>query len=324
MFRLLSFAFLVACQPQTGTSAVPGELPSTGAAIMTVNGVNVTQATVDAILAQFPAGQKEEFLAQGGMDRIKEQLSLTEALYQEAIKANVHTDPDIKVTIALAVREAMVQALIAKQAETRVTDDKIKTWYEDHLVQFRKSEVDLAMIVVQSEEEANAALEEINGGKAFADVAKEKSIDPQAKTTGGDMGKMESSALPPQLRMQVDNTEAGNIAGPVNMGGAFALIQVKSKSENVQALEDVKEDIRENVKREEAQSYVEEIKTAAQIVDLSAAKIEAPAADAPAAEAPAADAPAAEAPAADAPAADAPADEAPAADAPAADAPAAQ
>ena len=114
--------------------------------------------------------------------------------------------------------------------------------------QFRKSEVDLAMIVVQSEEEAKAALEEINGGKAFADVAKEKSIDPQAKTTGGDMGKMESSALPPQLRMQVDNTEAGNIAGPVNMGGAFALIQVKSKSENVQALEEVKEDIRENVK----------------------------------------------------------------------------
>ena len=288
MFRILSLVFLLACQQQAAAPVVPGELPSTGAAIMTVNGVNVTQATVDAILAQFPEGQKEEFLAQGGMDRIKEQLSLTEALYQEAVKANVHTDPDTKVTIALAVREAMVQALIAKQADTRVTDAKVQTWYDDHLVQYRKSEVDLGMIVLQSEEEAKAALDEINAGKPFAEVAKEKSIDPQAKTTGGDMGKMESSALPPQLRMQVDSTEAGKIAGPVNMGGAFALLLVKSKTENVQPLEEVKEEIRENVKREEAQAYVEEIKTAAQIVDLSAATIEAPAAPAAPAEAPAA------------------------------------
>ena len=85
--------------------------------------------------------------------------------------------------------------------------------------------------------------------------------------------------------MQVDSTEAGKIAGPVNMGGAFALLLIKSKTENVQPLEEVKEEIRENVKREEAQAYVEEIKTAAQIVDLSAATIEAPAAPA---EAPAA------------------------------------
>jgi peptidyl-prolyl cis-trans isomerase C len=278
MFRILPLVFLIACQPQAVEVAPPGELPTTGQAIMTVNGTNISQTTVDAILSQFPEAQKEEFLAQGGMERIKEQLSITEALYQEAIKAGIHNDSNTQVTIALAVREAMVQALIQKQAEARVTDEKLQTWYDDHLVQFRKSELDLAMVVVQTEEEAKLALEEINGGAVFADVAKARSIDPQAATTGGDMGKIEAASLPPQLRMEVENTEAGKIAGPINMGGAFALVHVKEKSDTVQTLEDVKEEISESVKREEAQAYVEEIKTAAQIVDLdSQATVETPA-----------------------------------------------
>ena len=54
---------------QSSSSAhVPGQLPEKGEVVATVNGVNIHQNTVDAILIQFPADQlknsrlKEEWI----------------------------------------------------------------------------------------------------------------------------------------------------------------------------------------------------------------------------------------------------------------------
>ena len=57
---LLSITFMLfsACGEQATSNAssdhTPGQLPSQGEVIATVNGVNIHQNTVDAILKQFP------------------------------------------------------------------------------------------------------------------------------------------------------------------------------------------------------------------------------------------------------------------------------
>ena len=85
MFPILLFLTLSACNP-TAKAPVPGTLPSTGPVIATVNGENITEGTIDAILTQFPPSKVEEIKKTGGIDQIKEQLILTEALYQKAIQ----------------------------------------------------------------------------------------------------------------------------------------------------------------------------------------------------------------------------------------------
>ena len=84
-FFSIAFLFFQACGEEsksTSSAHVPGQLPPTGEVIATVNGKNIHQNTVDAILKQFPDDRIEEFKASGGMEQMKEQLILTEVLYQ--------------------------------------------------------------------------------------------------------------------------------------------------------------------------------------------------------------------------------------------------
>ena len=173
-----------------------------------------------------------------------DQNAFLQALYQEAIKANVHTDPDTKVTIALAVREAMVQPSSPSRRYPRHRRQNQGVVWRC-LVQFESLKW-TCMIVVQSEEEARAALDEINGGKTCRCGQRHRPTSQNHRWRRAN-GR---SALPPQCACRLTAPMRARLAR--EHGRCFALIQVKSKTDNVQAL--VKEDIRENVKKAQAMS----------------------------------------------------------------------
>ena len=80
-------------------------------------------------------------------------------------------------------KESMKTQLAYKEmlkAHVKITDEDLKqTWATYH------PSVDTQMIVLGSEEEANAALKEINDGKSFDEVAKAKSTQEATKKDGG-------------------------------------------------------------------------------------------------------------------------------------------
>ena len=122
-FFSIAFILFQACGEKTKSTSsthIPGQLPPTGEVIATVNGNTIHQSTVDAILKQFPADRIEEFKASGGMEQMKEQLILTEVLYQEAIKLGIHKQDDIKVSLAMAERQVSGRTTVQSQAEARI------------------------------------------------------------------------------------------------------------------------------------------------------------------------------------------------------------
>ena len=262
--NILLLGFILACG-EKAKEATPGALPESGAVIATVNGTNIHQNTVDTILSQFSEEKIKEFKASGGMEQIKEQLVMTEVLYQAALKANIHQESDVQVAMAMAQRGVLAEALVQSQAEKRASDDKIKSWYDEHLVQFRKNEADLSIIMVQTEEEGNAVKALLDGGADFAATAKEKSLDPRTKDNGGSMGKMDLRQLPPAMRTPIEAAEAGALVGPISLMGSWAVFKLNSKDTGVTPLEEVKDEVKENLMREESQAYVEEIRAAAKI-----------------------------------------------------------
>ena len=275
---LFSFAFIMfqACGEQASSSTsvhIPGELPKTGDVIATVNGVNIHQNTVDAILKQFPADRIEEFKAQGGMEQMKEQLILTEALYQEAIKLGIHKQDDIKVSLAMAERQVLAEATVQSQAEARITDEKIQKWYDEHLVQFRVSEADLAMIMLNTEEDATEIKAELDNGADFTAIAKEKSEDPRTKDKGGEMGVMDLKQMPPSIKTPVEAAKNGDIIGPIDLMGKYALFKVNSINKGVKEIAEVKEEIKSNLMQEEGKAYVEEIRAKAQVTEAGKATV---------------------------------------------------
>ena len=115
----LILGLLFACGEQANKATVPGDLPQKGAVIATVNNKTIHQGTVDDILSQFSEDKIKEFKASGGLEQVKEQLVLTEALYQEAIKAKLHEEDDVKTALAMASRGVLAEALVQKNAEKR-------------------------------------------------------------------------------------------------------------------------------------------------------------------------------------------------------------
>ena len=117
----------------------------------------------------------------------------------------------------------LAEATVQSQAEARIKM-KVKTWYDEHLVQFRVSEADLAMIMVSTEEDATPIKEQLDGGADFAAlVKKEKSEDPRTKDKGGAMGTMDLEEMPPTIKEPIENAKDGDVIGPIDPMGKFAI-----------------------------------------------------------------------------------------------------
>jgi len=271
MVLLLSF---LACQTPAPT---PGELPQTGVVIETINGQPFTQGALDAVLAAMPEEARKQIEEQdGAIDQLQEQLITQELLYREALERDLHNEEKVKTQIALAEREALVAAVLNQVADAAATDEALKTWYDEHLVQFRSSEARFGQIVVEDEETALAVVAEIEGGKEFAEVAREKSIDPATAANGGDMGWIDTRQLPPDLSTFAATSEPGAMLEPRALpNGKWFLLTVLEKREEMKAFEDVKDEIKPQVQQEAVIAFVEEQKQALEET-IEGASIEVP------------------------------------------------
>ena len=190
MFSSILLGALMACnQPAPTAEYVPGVIETDGKLIATVNGVQIKDGIVDSLLKDVPEAQRAMILAGPQFAQLKEQLVTTEVLYQEAVKANIHKDKDAQIMMHLTEREVMTDFLVKKLAKAKLTDEKLKQWYDDHAVQFREDKADVFMIATDDQASADAAHVALTSGQAFADVAKEFSVDPRSKDAGGSLGK---------------------------------------------------------------------------------------------------------------------------------------
>ena len=266
MRSIIPFLFLLACQETESTnSAIPGTLPTDGESFAKVNDIPLSKKTIDAIMNRIPASKKEELMAQGVLSQMQDQLITTELIYQKAIADKLHETEESKITMALAQREVLVNAYIQKSLDARLTDAKLQEAYNERLVQYQKTEADMAMIMVSDEALATKLKGDIDGGADFSALAKEHSEDPKAKETGGAMGTLNLQQLPPMLKDPVSKAKDGEVVGPINLMGKFAVIKVNKVVSSVTPFEDVKDSLKETLSRTESQAIVEELKSTAKI-----------------------------------------------------------
>ncbi|HRF96576.1 MAG TPA: peptidylprolyl isomerase, partial [Aggregatilineales bacterium] len=110
-------------------------------------------------------------------------------------------------------------------------------------------------ILVETQAEADAALERINNGEDFGDVAVEISIDPSARGANGDTfaifteGQSSGLYIAGETRDEIDaavfaeGVEVGDILGPIESRLGFYIIEIQEKATRAytaQQLEDKK------------------------------------------------------------------------------------
>ena len=85
-------------------------------------------------------------------------------------------------------------------------------------------------ILVDSEEKCNELKAEIEGGKDFADVAKEHSSCPSGQS-GGDLGEFSPGQMVKEFNDVVFSGEVGVIHGPVQTQFGYHLIDITDRTD---------------------------------------------------------------------------------------------
>lgn len=228
-----------------------------------VAGKEITNADLDAFLANLPAEQRQYASNQYFRGQYLEQLIVLHALEKMADDLELDKTEDYVKMLENVVRDIkarMAMNEIMKGIE--VTDEAAEEFYNANPENFKKPETVSAKHILVAEEGAcKAALEAIrNGEKTFEDCAKECSTCPSGKN-GGDLGEFGRGQMVKEFEDAAFAAEIGQIVGPVQTQFGYHLIKVEAKNEPVvMAFAEVKDQIKKSLlQQKQQQAYTAKI-----------------------------------------------------------------
>ncbi len=147
--------------------------------------------------------------------------------------------------------------------DVTVTEDEVKQYFDVNYANYggQEEQVKARHILLETEEQANQVIEELKAGADFAELAKEKSIEGAAASTGGDLGYFARGRMVPEFEQAAFNQEVNAISDePVKSQFGYHVILVEDHKPGVKpsfdtAKELVEKDALEYAKQQKVQSY---------------------------------------------------------------------
>ena len=228
-----------------------------------VAGREITNADVDAFLANLPAEQRQYASNPYFREQYVEQVVTLHVLEKMADDLQLDMTEDYKKMLDNIVRDIKARmAMNEIMKDITVTDIEAETVYNINPDNFSKPEtVSAKHILVDSEDVCKEILAQIqNGEKTFEDAAKESSTCPSGQQ-GGDLGEFGKGQMVKEFEEAAFAAEIGAIVGPVQTQFGFHLIKVEAKSEaETLAFDVVKEQIKKNLlQQKQQQAYTTKI-----------------------------------------------------------------
>lgn len=157
--------------------------------------------------------------------------------------------------------------------DVEVTDAEIKRFFDSNFTRYggQEEQVKARHILVATEEEALAVMEELKAGADFAELAKEKSTEPAAKTSGGDLGYFTRGQMLPAFEEAAFSQEEDKISEkPIQTSYGFHVILVEDHKQAVKPdFEKVKESVAKDAldfaEMQKVQSYYSKLRQDAKI-----------------------------------------------------------
>ncbi|MGP3590202.1 peptidylprolyl isomerase [Vagococcus sp. WN89Y] len=143
--------------------------------------------------------------------------------------------------------------LDAAAMEQNASDAEIQAYYDENKDTFTQPQRNrYSVIQTKTEDEAKAVLDELNKGADFATVAKAKSTDIISARNGGDMGWLEESTTPDELK-NAGLKEKGQLSGVIKSSVGFLVVRLDDiQPAKVKPLSEVRDELAAKVKHEKA------------------------------------------------------------------------
>ncbi|MFC3162023.1 peptidylprolyl isomerase [Ciceribacter thiooxidans] len=206
--------------------------------------LDIALANLDPQLSQLPDEQKKVAALSSAID--------VKLLAGNATAEGLKDDPAYQQRMQFIAERELHNLYFKKHVVDAVTDDEVKARYEKEIAALPKQEeVRARHILVKTEDEAKAVIAELDKGKDFVELAKEKSTDPN-KSEGGDLGYFTKGRMVPEFEQAAFAMEKGTYSKtPVKTQFGFHVIKVEDKRDAPPpAYEDVAQQVRQLVMRD--------------------------------------------------------------------------
>lgn len=172
------------------------------------------------------------------MDKIKASLGGEDA-YQQALAQNGITEESLKESVLIQLQATKI---LGKDIKTEEAD--LKAYFDANMDKFDKRQVTARHILVNTQEEAAAIKAQLDGGADFTTLAKEKSTEPAAKESGGDLGTFGRGRMVAEFEKAAFAMQKGQISDPIQTSYGWHVIQVTDITGDAPDYEKMKEEVK--------------------------------------------------------------------------------
>lgn len=263
---LAGLGLIVAAYAWTGQQPAAVAQTEGEVVIAKVNGENVYRSDYEEAFAQLPPQAQ-----QMGMDVIYplllERLVDEKLITVAANKAIPADDPEVEKQMAALRKRIVMQVYFQREVEAKLTDEVLQQRYE----QWKESnpaeaEVHARHILLETEEKAKEVLAEVQGGKDFAEAAKEHSTGPSGPS-GGDLGFFTHDQMVKPFADAAFAMEPGAVSdAPVKTDFGWHIIKVEDRRQQPQpGFDEMRDQLAEQATQEIATAMLSELREGAEI-----------------------------------------------------------
>lgn len=267
LVALLPLMLLLFCGSPQAEEAAPAEKPQAkekevpNYLILEVNGEKIHYNDVQKVWDDlFPGNASAPPLASFGdvvRDNIVRGVVSERLMLKEAERISLGDKPHVQEKLEALRRQLLVQELLNERHKD-LDEANVKKRYEELVGKMEgKEEVHASHVLVESEEEAEKLLEDIEKGADFAEVATEHSADRGTASKGGDLGFFTQDQMVPEFAEAAYALKAGEVSEPVQSPFGWHIIKLHERRKlPLPTLEEVRPQIEKQLHSEADQQYI--------------------------------------------------------------------
>lgn len=227
---------------------------------ITKSGLELAEGFIDPQTAQQLPPDKKQIAALTALIDAK-------VVAEKAKTEKLDDDVDFKTRVQFIVDRELHNEYFKKHIVDAITDADLKARYDAEVAKMPKEEeIHARHILVKTEDEAKAIIKELDAGKDFAKLAKEKSTDPN-KSDGGDLGFFKKGQMVPEFEAAAFALEKGKHSEtPIKTQFGYHVILVEDKRTAAPpSFDQVKDQVRQLVIREKYVALLTAAKASAKV-----------------------------------------------------------
>ena len=245
-----------------------------GKVLVTIDNEKITMEEFNKELDKIPMNMKMSYATEAGKKNFLDNLIIRKLLLREAGKIKIEDEKEFQTRLDDIKTQLLIESLLKKKitADSQLSDEETKKYYDANKDKFKKeNEINTRHILLKTEEEAKQIKEKLKNGEDFIELAKQYSIDPNAKTTGGELGFHPKGAILPEYEEAAFKlTKVGQVSGIVKTQYGYHVIRLEgTKPPAFVPFDEVKDFIKQQMAQEKQkeliEKYIEELKKNAKI-----------------------------------------------------------